>query len=77
MIYSIPPVVSKGYEEKGKYITLNGMKTCKCLVLRETYIFLWTSLSPPLSFNLHIDSVVTDVTGPEDATEAICVIFGN
>ncbi|KAG5298531.1 dienelactone hydrolase [Histoplasma ohiense] len=40
---SIPPVVSKGYEEKGKYITLNGMKTY--------------------------------VTGPEDATEAICVIF--
>ncbi|KAL2375152.1 hypothetical protein RJ035_003746 [Blastomyces gilchristii] len=40
---SIPPIVSKGYEEKGKYITINGMKTY--------------------------------VTGPENATEAILVIF--
>ncbi|KKZ59921.1 carboxymethylenebutenolidase [[Emmonsia] crescens] len=40
---SIPPVVSKGYEEKGKYVTINGMKTY--------------------------------VTGPENATEAILVIY--
>ena len=26
--YRIPPVISKGYEPKGKYITLNGLKTC-------------------------------------------------
>ncbi|OAX81741.1 hypothetical protein ACJ72_03911 [Emergomyces africanus] len=40
---SIPPVVSKGYEGKGKYLNIHGMKTY--------------------------------VTGPENATEAILVIY--
>ncbi|EEH22058.1 hypothetical protein PABG_04269 [Paracoccidioides brasiliensis Pb03] len=40
---SIPPVISKGYEGKGQYHTINGMKTY--------------------------------VTGPENATEAILVIY--
>jgi hypothetical protein len=26
---SIPPIVSKGYEPKGKYETIGGLKTCK------------------------------------------------
>jgi hypothetical protein len=26
--HRIPPVIAKGYEPKGQYITLNGMKTC-------------------------------------------------
>lgn len=26
---SIPPIVSKGYEQKGKYETIGGLKTCK------------------------------------------------
>lgn len=25
---SIPPVVSKGYQAKGSYQTINGLKTC-------------------------------------------------
>jgi hypothetical protein len=25
---SIPPVVAKGYEPKGEYKTINGLKTC-------------------------------------------------
>ena len=25
---NIPPVISKGYSEKGKYETINGLKTC-------------------------------------------------
>lgn len=27
---SIPPIVAKGYEGKGKYETIGGLKTCKC-----------------------------------------------
>lgn len=26
---TVPPVVAAGYKEKGKYITVDGMKTCK------------------------------------------------
>jgi len=26
---NIPPIISKGYEPKGKYETINGLKTCK------------------------------------------------
>lgn len=25
----IPPIVSKGYQAKGEYKTINGLKTCK------------------------------------------------
>lgn len=25
---SIPPVISKGYQAKGEYKTINGLKTC-------------------------------------------------
>lgn len=28
---SVPPVVSKGYEPKGKYIEVDGMRTCKSI----------------------------------------------
>jgi hypothetical protein len=28
-VHSIPPVVSKGYQAKGAYKTINGLKTCK------------------------------------------------
>lgn len=27
----MPPVVSKGYEPKGKYIEVDGMRTCKSI----------------------------------------------
>lgn len=27
--HRIPPVVSKGYQAKGGYQTINGLKTCK------------------------------------------------
>ena len=26
----IPPIVPKGYQAKGEYKTINGLKTCKC-----------------------------------------------
>jgi len=29
---NIPPVISKGYEPKGKYETLGGLKTCQQLL---------------------------------------------
>ena len=33
----IPPVVSEGYEPKGKYTTINGLKTCKCVPESANY----------------------------------------
>jgi hypothetical protein len=35
-VHSIPPVVSKGYQAKGAYKTINGLKTCR-LSPYETY----------------------------------------
>lgn len=26
---NIPPIISKGYQAKGEYKTINGLKTCK------------------------------------------------
>lgn len=35
---SIPPIVSKGYEPKGKYETIGGLKTCKfCTIPSHCY----------------------------------------
>lgn len=33
---SIPPIVSKGYEAKGKYETIGGTKTCELLFLSSS-----------------------------------------
>ena len=33
---TIPPVVAKGYQTKGKYIEIDGMKTCR-LQLSEAF----------------------------------------
>lgn len=35
---SIPPIVSKGYEPKGKYETIGGLKTCRSTSLSTTAI---------------------------------------
>lgn len=32
----IPPIVPKGYQAKGEYKTINGLKTCKCCQLPGT-----------------------------------------
>jgi hypothetical protein len=38
---SIPPIISKGYEPKGKYETIGGLKTCKfCSILAELILYL-------------------------------------
>ena len=41
---SIPPIISKGYEAKGKYETLGGTKTCKLLLLRSLSTQLLTDI---------------------------------
>lgn len=33
---TIPPVVSEGYQAKGDYITIDGLKTCKSIPFRST-----------------------------------------
>jgi hypothetical protein len=44
---SIPPIVSKGYEPKGKYETIGGLKTCKCSSIPAH--FLWICPPAPCS----------------------------
>ena len=34
----IPPIVPKGYQAKGEYKTINGLKTCKCYQLLKRVI---------------------------------------
>ncbi len=59
---SIPPIVSKGYEGKGKYETIGGLKTC-------TY--------PALANLVRYDDAnsIVDVTGPSNASKAIFFIY--
>lgn len=65
MMGSIPPVISKGYEAKGEYKTIGGLKTCMFWIISSV-----NSASRLLTI------VFTDVTGPADATRAILVIYG-
>jgi len=58
---NIPPVVSKGYELKGKYETIGGLKTCEYILICVAHAHAY-----PLSI---------DVTGPLTATNAIFVIY--
>jgi hypothetical protein len=69
---SIPPIVSKGYEPKGKYETIGGLKTCKFCTIPSQL----PRNRPPASctFNcLELDCI--DVTGPANATKAILYIY--
>ena len=68
---SIPPIVSKGYEPKGNYETIGGLKTCKfCTMTSHCY----ATVLPHHAFNyLSLDCV--DVTGPANATKAILYIY--
>lgn len=74
---TIPPVVSEGYQAKGGYITVDGLKTCKsmppasiaCSVgyhVLKTY----TPESIALAHTRHPDR-----TGPADAKHAILIIY--
>jgi hypothetical protein len=47
---SIPPIVSKGYQEKGKYETIGGLNTCMCLLLINLFYSL-PSTPLPLLFS--------------------------
>lgn len=40
---SVPPVVSKGYEPKGKYIEVDGMRTCKSIPCLCKFCHILTS----------------------------------
>jgi hypothetical protein len=62
---SIPPIVSKGYEPKGRYETIGGLKTCKSSIP----LYLQTSASTANALKS------TDVTGPADASKAILYIY--
>lgn len=58
---SIPPIISKGYEAKGEYETLGGMKTCKYLLLLSICVQLFTKNQ--------------DVTGPTNASKGLLYIY--
>ena len=36
---NIPPIISKGYEPKGKYETIGGLKTCKSYSIAPELVF--------------------------------------
>lgn len=49
---SIPPIVSKGYEAKGKYETIGGMKTCEPLSSYHRYLPQLPWLTTPFKMSL-------------------------
>lgn len=61
---NLPPIVTEGYEAKGTYQDIGGYKTCK---------FLKTCQLDYTFFPLSNGSV--DVTGPDDAENAIVVVY--
>jgi dienelactone hydrolase len=56
---SIPPIVSKGYQAKGEYKTIGGLKTC-------TF---------PVLLRLQSNNINPDVTGPANASKALLYIY--
>jgi hypothetical protein len=61
---SIPPIVSKGYDPKGKYETIGGTKTCKLLPPQR---FTWICILA--------DSRSSDVSGPANASRGLLFVF--
>jgi hypothetical protein len=57
---SIPPIVSKGYEPKGKYETIGGLQTCKFTLF---------------TIKCLADEKLQDVTGPANASKALLYVF--
>jgi hypothetical protein len=62
---NVPPIISEGYEMKGKYETIGDLKTCKLKSQRACI--------SPAKFLL-ADSP-SDITGPASSTNAILVIY--
>ena len=71
---SIPPIISGAYSPKGDYKTIDGLKTCMFYPRPSMGQVLSIQL---LSWRIY-DSLTetTDVTGPDSASEAIFIIYG-
>lgn len=63
---NIPPVVSKGYQNKGGYEEIGGFKSCK-KTRNNVWLFIHRYLTV-VFFQL-------DVTGPKDAAKGVLVIY--
>lgn len=73
---SIPPVVAKGYSPKGKYIDIDGMKTCTSLPFPLQFLNLChLQQIRSLKATDHLNPSLTDTTGPSGAKEAILIIY--
>ena len=66
---NIPPIVSQGYEAKGKYETIGGLKTCELFSIANPCHF------PSFHPSTANASNEIDVTGPANATKAILYIY--
>ena len=71
---SIPPIISGAYSPKGDYKTIDGLKTCMLYPRPSTGRVLSIQLFSWRTYDSLTET--TDVTGPDSASEAIFVIYG-